>query len=296
MTRPLVSLREILAPAEADGYAVGAFIMCNAETADAIMAAAQQEKSPVIVMLGPKEEPVLGLQNTVQIVSTLARNYDIPVCLHLDHSRDPAQVQAALEAGFPSVMIDASSRPDEENAQITRRIVELARKTGATVEGEIGFVGFPEMTTEADNANSNPAESRLTQPAAAEHFVRVTGIDALAVSIGTAHGRNPGLHELDFQRLAEIECRVEVPLVLHGATGRAPDQIRRAIQLGIRKVNVATDLARVFADTMAEALQKGQGFFWHADAIVQVKQRWVALTRRWIEVLGSKCQIVDRGG
>lgn len=296
MNGPLVTLREILAPAEADGYAVGAFTMCNAETADAIMAAAAQDNSPVIIMLGPKEESVLGLRNTVQIVSTLARNYHIPVCLHLDHSRDPAQVQAALEAGFPSVMIDFSSRPDEENIEVTQSIIKLARKTGASVEAEIGYVGFPEATNESDDADSFRAESRLTDPATAERFANVTGVDALAISIGTAHGRNPGLPLLDFPRLAEIDRRVDVPLVLHGGTGRAPDQVRQVVQLGIRKVNVATDLARAFADTMGEALQEGEGFFWYADALVQVKQRWAAVVQRWIEVLDSKDRIVDTNG
>jgi len=213
--------------------------------------------------------------------------------LHLDHSRDPAQVQAALEAGFPSVMIDYSARPDEENIQVTRSIVEIARKTGATVEAEIGYVGFPEATTEADNNGSIRSESHLTDPAAAEHFAHVTGVDALAISIGTAHGRSPGLPMLDFDRLAEIHRCVAVPLVLHGATGRDPDQVRQVVQLGIRKVNVATDLARAFADTMAEALEAGEGFFWHAEALVRVKERWAAVVHGWIETLGSNDRLVD---
>lgn len=293
MNEPLVSLREVLGPAEAGGYAVGAFTMCNAETADAIMAAAAAVNSPVIIMLGPKERPVLGLSNTVQIVRTLARNYHIPICLHLDHSRDPTAVQAALEAGFPSVMIDFSFRPDEENIEVTRSIVEAARGTGASVEAEIGYVGFPEATPEQNEADYYQPQSRFTGPAEAEHFAQMTGVDALAISIGTAHGRSAGLPRLHFDRLAEINSRVGVPLVLHGATGRSPDQIRRAVALGIRKVNVATDLARAFADTMAQALEQGDGFFWHADALVKVKERYQHVVCGWLEPLGSTNRVVD---
>ena len=287
MNEPLVSLREVLGPAESEGYAVGAFTMCNAETADAIMAAAAAAHSPVIILLGPQEKPVLGLKNTVEIVSTLARNYDIPICLHLDHSSDPAEVRAALEAGFPSVMIDFSDRPDEENIQATRSIVELAREFGATAEAEIGHVGYPEASTEGNGADSSRVESRLTDPAAAEHFAGATGVDALAISVGTAHGRGPGLPRLDFERLRQIDRRVRVPLVLHGATGRSPDQIRQAVALGIRKVNVASDLARVFADTMARALAQGAGFFWHADALLQVKEACRPVIHRWLEAFDS---------
>ncbi len=294
MSSPLVSLREVLEPAEANGYAVGAFTVCNAETADATMAAAAEQKAPVIVMVGPKEIPALGLRNTVTIVSALAANYAIPVCLHLDHSSDPAQVQEALEAGFPSVMLDFSNQSDEENIEATRATVKIAEKTGATVEAEIGYVGFPEGSALWGETNSRPAASRLTDPAIAEHFADATGVDALAISIGTAHGRNPGQPVLDFERLAEIDRRVAVPLVLHGGTGRVPDQVRRAVQLGIRKVNVATDLARAFAQTMADALQEGEGFFWHGDALVAVKQRWATVVSEWIQTLGSSNRIVDR--
>lgn len=292
MNKPLLNLREVLGPAEAEGYAVGAFTMCNAETADAIMATAAEAHSPLIIMLGPKEVPLLGLDNSVQIVRTLARNYPIPICLHLDHSWDPAEVRAALEAGFPSVMIDFSNRPDEENIEVTRTIVELARETEATVEAEIGYVGYPDANTEQEQPENHSAESRLTDPAVAKHFARATGVDALAISIGTAHGRSAGLPVLDFARLDEINRRVQVPLVLHGASGRSADQIGRAVALGIRKVNVATELARVFADTMAQALTQGKGFFWHADALGQVKEAYRPVIRRWLEALGS----IDRAG
>ena len=123
-----------------------------------------------------------------------------------------------------------------------------------------------------------------------------TGVDALAISIGTAHGRNPGLPVLDFERLAEINRWIPAPLVLHGETRRVPEQIRRAVQLGIRRVNVATDLARTFAQTIAEALQEGEGFFWHGDVLVEVNQRWTTVVSEWIWTLGSKDRIVDRLG
>lgn len=279
----LYTLKEILAPAEEHGFAVGAFCIANAEMGEAVMAAAQAEQAPVIIMVGPMEELVLGLPNFASIVRTLARNYDIPICLHLDHAVRLEMVMEALEAGFPSVMIDYSDRATEENIAATRQVVAVARQTGASVESEIGHVGL------ADGTSSEviTAESFLTEPEEAAAFAEATGVDALAISIGTAHGLGAGRPKLDFERLAEIDRRISVPLVLHGATGRDPEQVREAISLGIRKVNIASDLARVFADTMAQALKEGDGFFWHGVALVKLKKNLQPVVRGHIRTLGS---------
>ncbi len=279
----LHTLAEILAPAEAQGFAVGAFTVWNAESMDAVLAAAQAESAPVILMVGPMEMPLLGGDNYARLVRLFAAQADVPVCLHLDHAVQIEMAEEALAAGFSSVMLDYSDYPTEENTAATCRLVEAARQTGASVEAEIGHVGM------ADGFSSEviTAESTLTDPAEAEQFAAATGVDALAISVGTAHGLAPGLPVLDFDRLGEIHGRVPVPLVLHGGTGRGADQVRQAISLGIRKVNIASDLNRVFVNTMAEALREGQGSFWHSVALGKMKERLQPVVQGHIQVLGA---------
>ena len=282
----LYTLAEILAPAEAHGFAVGAFTVWNAESIAAVLAAAQAEAAPVILMVGPMEMPLLGADNYARLVRMFAAQYDVPVCLHLDHAVQIEMAEEALAAGFSSVMLDYSDYPLEENIAATRRVVEAARRTGASVEAEIGHVGM------ADGFSSEviTAESTLTDPAEAEHFAAATAVDALAVSVGTAHGLAPGLPVLDFERLAEIRRRVPAPLVLHGGTGRGADQLQQAISLGVRKVNIANDLNRVFVNTVAEALREGNGYFWHSAALERMKQGLQPVVRGHLQVLGAAGQ------
>ncbi len=279
----LHTLAEILAPTEAQGFAVGGFTIWNAESLDAVLATAQAEQAPVILMVGPMELPLLGARNYARLVRLYAADYDIPICLHLDHAVQIDMAREALEAGFSSAMLDYSDYPMEENVEATLRVVEAARQTGASVEAEIGHVGM----AEGFSSEVITAESTLTDPAEAEQFAAATEVDALAVSVGTAHGLAPGLPVLDFERLAEIDRRVSVPLVLHGATGRGADQLRRAISLGIRKVNIASDLNRVFVSAMAEALEEGQGLFWHSVALTRMKTRLQAIVQGHLQALGA---------
>ena len=282
----LYTLREILTPAEQHNFAVGGFILANAEFADAILAAAQAENSPVILMVGPAEAPLLSLSKFARLCRLLAADYDIPVCLHLDHGLEVEQALEAVDLGFTSVMVDRSDYPWDENLADTLRVVEAARRTGASVESEIGHVGL------ADGTSSEviTAESHLTAPEEAEEFARATGVDALAVSVGNAHGLAPGLPELRFDLLEEIHRRVSLPLVLHGGSGRPADQVQRAISLGVRKVNIASELAGIFADTLAEQLQAGGGFFWHTVGLLQAKDRIQAAVQRHMRILGSSGQ------
>ncbi|HEY3397298.1 MAG TPA: class II fructose-bisphosphate aldolase [Armatimonadota bacterium] len=279
----LYTLQEILAPAQRHGFAVGAFTMWNAESLDAMLVAAHGESAPLIAMVGPMEIPLLGLRNFARLVRLLAADYDVPVCLHLDHSVHVETAREALEAGFPSVMLDFSDHAWEDNVAATLEVVALARARGAGVEAEIGHVG----TADGSSNEVMTAESSLTTPEEAEAFVAATGVDALAVSVGTAHGLGQGLPELDFARLEAINERVNVPLVLHGGTGRGAGQVQRAVSLGIRKVNIASDLNRVFVHTMAEALEHGGGYFWHSTALRQMKEHLVPVVSEHLRVLGS---------
>lgn len=279
----LYTLAEILAPAEAEGFAVGAFTVWNAESMIAVLAAAQAESAPVILMVGPVEMSLLGAENYARLARLFAEQHKVPVCLHLDHSLEIETAREALAAGFSSVMLDYSDYPLEENLVSTRRVVEAAQRVGAGVEAEIGHVG----TADGFSSEIITAESTLTDPEEAEHFAAASGVDALAVSVGTAHGLAPGLPVLDFDRLAEIRRRVSVPLVLHGGTGRGADQLRQAITLGVRKVNIANDLNRVFVRTVAEALETGEGYFWHSTALVKMKQDLQPVVRGHLQVLGA---------
>lgn len=279
----LHTLAEILAPAEADGFAVGAFTVWNAESMDAVLTAAQAEAAPVILMVGPLEMPLLGADNYARLARMFAAQHGVPVCLHLDHAVQIEMAEQALAAGFSSVMLDYSDFPTPENAAATSRVVAAARRTGASVEAEIGHVGM------ADGFSSEviTAASTLTDPAEAEQFAATTGVDALAVSVGTAHGLAQGLPVLDFERLAEIHRRVPAPLVLHGGTGRGADQLRQAITLGIRKINIASDLNRVFVKTVGEALREGDGYFWHSVALAKMVEDLQPLVRGHLQVLGA---------
>ncbi|MBS7608317.1 MAG: class II fructose-1,6-bisphosphate aldolase [Candidatus Bathyarchaeia archaeon] len=267
----LVTNKELLLAAKRGAYAVGAFNIQNLESLLAVVEAAVEEKSPVIVAVTPSAIKYGGLRYLTSLVKTAAENVPVPMSLHLDHGEDVETVQKCLEAGFTSVMIDGSHLPFEENIALTRRVVELAHPRGVSVEGELGrLAGVEEKTVEE-------REKVLTDPDEAGEFVRRTGVDALAVSIGTSHGayKFKGEPKLDFERLKLIREKVDVPLVLHGASsvpqwiiekatkygaeltgakGIPEDHIRRAIMLGITKINIDTDLRLAFTATVREVL------------------------------------------
>ncbi|MEM0358150.1 MAG: class II fructose-1,6-bisphosphate aldolase [Candidatus Bathyarchaeia archaeon] len=267
----LVTNKELLLAAKRGAYAVGAFNIQNLESLLAVVEAAVEEKSPVIVAVTPSAIKYGGLRYLTSLVKTAAENLPVPMSLHLDHGEDVETVQKCLEAGFTSVMIDGSHLPFEENIALTRRVVELAHPRGVSVEGELGrLAGVEEKTVEE-------REKVLTDPDEAGEFVRRTGVDALAVSIGTSHGayKFKGEPKLDFERLKLIREKVDVPLVLHGASsvpqwiiekatkygaeltgakGIPEDHIRRAIMLGITKINIDTDLRLAFTATVREVL------------------------------------------
>jgi fructose-bisphosphate aldolase class II len=267
----LVTNKELLLAAKRGAYAVGAFNIQNLESLLAVVEAAVEEKSPVIVAVTPSALKYGGLKYLTALVKVAAENAPVPMSLHLDHGEDVETVRKCLEAGFTSVMIDGSHLPFEENVALTRRVVEMAHPMGVSVEGELGrLTGVEEKTVEE-------REAVLTDPDEAEEFVKRTGVDALAVSIGTSHGayKFKGEPKLDFERLRLIREKVDVPLVLHGASsvpqwiiekatkygaeltgakGIPEDHVKRAISLGITKINIDTDLRLAFTATVREVL------------------------------------------
>ena len=240
----LRTLKQILPAAERGGYAVGSFSPRTTAMIQPILRVGQAAHSPLIVQISQKE--LLRYQVTPARFAEEFFNQieqeciHVPVVLHLDHTRDFAVIQDAISAGFTSVMIDASDKPLDENIDLSRQVVEYAHPRGVSVEAELGRIGT------ADFIETDSDEELYTKPAEAERFVRETGVDALAVSVGTAHGvytvRQP---RIDLPRLRAIRALTSVHLVLHGGSGVPAEMMQAAIQLeggGVSKVNIATDL------------------------------------------------------
>ncbi len=245
MTRPrpsnLVTLRELLPDAERRGYAVGSFAPRYLRMIPFALAAAQEMNSPAIIQISANELrwfATTPAQFAAAFFDALAaERITVPVALHLDHTKDVATIERAMEAGFTSVMIDRSELPLNENAAATRAVVDLARPRGVTVEGELGRI------FSADKLETNEDRELYTVPEEAATFCALTGVDALAVSVGTAHGvYNVRRPTIDFDRFAAIRRVAPAHLVLHGGSGVPEDMVQRAIQLGVSKINIATDL------------------------------------------------------
>jgi fructose-1,6-bisphosphate aldolase class II len=246
---PLVTLKEILKGTKENGYAVGAFNFNSYEDAQGIINGAVAKKAPVIVMASMGAVKYIGLKTTAYMVRGMAESVDIPVCLHLDHATDHDLIKACINAGFTSVMIDASMKSYEENISETAAIVEYAAKYGCSVEAELGKVGGKE-----ENVVVDEREASFTNPADVPRFVKETGLDALAIAIGTVHGFYKSEPKLDFARLEAISKITDAPLVLHGGTGVPVEDFKKAVKLGMSKINVGTELKATYASALREAL------------------------------------------
>ena len=232
----LVTLSEILEDAEKRKYGVGLFNMLNLEMARGIIEAAEEERSPLILGVAEVHLPLIPFEYAALIMRDIAERASVPVCLHFDHGTDFEKIRAAAEAGFTSVMYDGSALPYEENLAGTRRVVEMAHALGVSVEAELGHVGG------AEGGADDGLESQYTNPAEVTDFIERTGVDALAVAIGTAHGKYKTKPVLDIGRLAEIYKISSKPLVLHGGSGLSDEDFRATVQNGIRKINICTEM------------------------------------------------------
>ncbi|HWO94855.1 MAG TPA: class II fructose-bisphosphate aldolase [Bacillus sp. (in: firmicutes)] len=251
---PLVSMTEMLNKALEGKYAVGQFNMNNLEWTQAILAAAEEEKSPVI--LGVSEgaaRHMSGFNTVVSIVKGLMQdmNITVPVAIHLDHGSSFEKCKEAIDAGFTSVMIDASHHPFEENIETTKKVVEYAHSKGVSVEAELGVVGGQEDDVVADGVI-------YADPSECEELVKATGIDCLAPALGSVHGPYKGEPNLGFKEMEEVRDRTGVPLVLHGGTGIPTKDIERAISLGTSKINVNTENQIAFTKAVREILNSDQ--------------------------------------
>jgi tagatose 1,6-diphosphate aldolase GatY/KbaY len=246
----LAQTREILRRAADDGYAVGAFNVYNLEGVRAVVSAAEDSRSPVMLQLHPGALN-LGGGPLVALCMQAAREATVPVSVHLDHSASKDDIKRALAAGLASIMVDGSHLPYEQNIEFTREMAALVHERDGMVEGELGRLsGTEDDLTVPENL------AKLTDPAQAADFVSHTGLDALAVCIGNVHGRYRSEPRLDFERLAAIRETVSVPLVLHGASGLPVEMVRRSIELGVCKLNVNTEVREAYLGTLRQQLQE----------------------------------------
>lgn len=231
----LVNLKTILKDAELKGYAIPATNIDNEHNLRACLAAAEKTNSPIILNVTPVANPDILMFGRLAV--ELAKNSKQLVCLNLDHSRTYEDCLLGIKAGFTSIMYDQSKLSFEENVKNVREIVKIAHALDVSVEGELGHVGLG-LNYDVDG------KTALTDPTQALEYVKLTGVDALAVAVGTAHGAYKGLPTIYFDRLEKIDELVDVPLVLHGGSGSGAENLKRSIEFGVRKINLSNDLRR----------------------------------------------------
>jgi len=238
----LVNPKELLKQTQKKHLAIGCFNVYNLETTKAVIQAASNVNAPVIIATTPKTIEYIGLEEIATMVKIMAEKAPIPIVLHLDHGLTIEIAQECLEQGYTSIMIDGSHLPLLENIALTQKVVEIASKKKIPVEGELGSIDTP---------------SKLTNPADVPLFLKKTGVFSLAVAIGSSHGHAPK-EELNLELLEQIRRKTNVPLVLHGASGVSDADIKGAIQRGITKINVDTELREVFTNAIKEAMSYSQ--------------------------------------
>lgn len=248
----IVTPAKLYEKAKAGGYAIGAFNVSTLEAIKGVLDAARELDSPVIIETSEKEMKYVGAELVADVVRDLAGDLDIPVAIHLDHGQSLESAKEAVEAGYTSVHLDGSALNYEDNVRLTREVVEYAHEKHITVEGELGHVGG---ASEIHDEKAKIEKSTYTDPTQAAAFVHETGIDVLASSIGNIHGIYEDEPALDFERLEKIG-QIGVPLSLHGGSGIPEVQIKRAIALGITKVNVNTELRQAYTETLHAELNE----------------------------------------
>ncbi|MBQ3278467.1 MAG: class II fructose-bisphosphate aldolase [Clostridia bacterium] len=274
---PFVSTKDMLAGAQQGAYAIGAFNAENMEMVQAIIAAAEAERAPVMIQTTPGTLKYAGPACFAGLVSRLARDAAVPVALHLDHGSSYELAEQCAREGYTSLMIDGSKLPYEENVALTRRVVGMA--CGLPVEAELGTVGGKEDGMEA--------KPQYTDPEEAADFVGRTGISSFAVAIGTAHGVYKGEPKLDLERLSAVREKVSIPLVLHGTSGVPEDQVRECIRRGICKVNYATDLRIAFTAGVKKGIEEQPSAFDPKKYLSCGRQAVQERVQELIRLLGS---------
>ena len=246
----LMNMKELLAVANENNFAVPAFNISDYSMFNGIMEASEEKNAPVIIAIHPDELSHIGT-DMVKAIIEKAHKATVPVCIHLDHGASFEQVMTAIQAGFTSVMIDGSSLPFEENIKACKKVAEAAHAVNVSVEGELGTIG---STDAEEEAGANVII--YTNPDDAVKFVEASGVDTLAIAIGTSHGIYPkGMKpELKLDLLKEIKSKVSIPLVLHGGSNNPDAEIGQSVTLGVNKINISSDIKVAYYDKMREVL------------------------------------------
>jgi len=261
----LQKVSQILKDADKRNTAVIAFDTFNYESIAWLIDVAEEEQIPVIQMLYPGFKSYIPFDVYASTIKTLAEKVKIPIGIHLDHCRSYEEILQAIHAGFPSVMFDGSALPFEENVRITSKVVEAAHAMGVDVEAELGLVGT------ASKVEDFKDESLYTKPEEAKEFVERTGVDYLAIAIGSAHGNYITVPKLDLDRLSAVNNTIDTPLVLHGGTGIPDDQLKKAFKKGINKLNVGTELFQTFYSKAKEIVDSGKANGVYLDLMFNLK-------------------------
>ncbi|WP_315081073.1 tagatose bisphosphate family class II aldolase [uncultured Clostridium sp.] len=278
----ILSTKQMLLKAQKEGYAVPAFNIHNLETLQVVVDTAMKMRSPVIIAGTPSTIEYAGAAYIEAMAEVAARKYDIPIAIHLDHFEDIDEIKKNIDIGFRSCMIDASKEEFEVNITKVKEVVEYAHEYDATVEAELGKLGGKE-----DDLIVSEKDSMYTNPDDAAEFIKRTGVDSLAVAIGTAHGLYKGKAKLDFERLKEIRSKVDVPLVLHGASDVPDELVKKAISLGICKVNIATDLKIPFSDAVKDYFKNNPNANDPRKYMTPGKEAMAKIVENKIKVCGS---------
>ena len=249
----LVNLNDVLPRAQKEKYAVGLFNTTDTDMLEAVIAAAEEMRAPVIIGTAEVLLPYGELKLIAPSIIEAAKRATVPVVVHYDHGLTFDRCIEALKLGFSSIMFDGSANDEAENLKATAEMVKIAHSMGVSVEGEIGHVG------QAASGDGNDADM-YTTPEEAVNFVNATGVDALAIAIGTAHGAYKTKPKLDINRLSEIRAALDTPLVLHGGSGLSDDDFRNTVKNGIAKVNIFTDLCNAGEKAMKEGLAAGKPY------------------------------------
>lgn len=279
---PLVSGKEILQAARKGGYAVGAFNVNNMEIIQAIVEAAEEEKSPVMLQASQGAIKYAGLEYIVALVKVAAEKASVPVALNLDHGTSFEQAMKCIRGGFTAVMLDGSHYPFDENVAIVKRVVDVAHSVGISVEGELGRIGGTE-----DDISVSAEDAYMTSPEEAKRFAELTEVDALAVAIGTAHGLYHGVPKLDFDRLQQIRDVVDCAIVLHGASGVPDEAIKKAISIGVQKINIDTEIRQAFTKGVKKVIAEQPNEFDPRKLLGPSKEAMKEVVKAKMRLFGS---------
>jgi len=278
----LYTMKDLLKVAKENQFAVPAFNICSYDMMKAIMEEVEEQNAPVILEIHPDEIAYLN-DEFVAAAKDYAHNSKVPVVIHMDHGGSVKDVMRAIRNGYTSVMIDASTQTFEDNMSLTKEVVKLAHDVNVSVEAELGTIG------NNGSAEGGSANIIYTDPNQAEEFVKETGIDTLAVAIGTAHGLYPKdmTPKLNIELLKELNERIDIPFVLHGGSGNPDSEVSEAVKYGVAKVNLSSDLKSVFFDALREVLTKNPEMYEPGDVFPEANDKVKEVVKHKLYVLNT---------